>query len=986
MAWRAALTRDAEYVTVGDDVSANEAGVDFTNYTEEENEPAYDSNSEEDTDRSQQHTSRHPNRDGAMSAGSNRTRPTVTSASGTRPNSRGAKSRPASSKSRPMSKGSKYSHLRPGSGGIGVDEQDQILLQGTGHDIALHLLPSRPGVGQALYSDWCTEEFRPNLTRLNVIDYMHGDDGDPTAYQEDEYYEGANIKAEDYWTLKRIGRQIRAGSSDATKVFDAHAAENLLRIDMLVPSRQVKFDAGGRIRKAVRRHVWWFRRRKAAVKIQATYRMHLTKFVKRKAIAERRARAMEEDFRGQMAREREEKRRAEEKKKAEDDERAARKKQEMAERAATASANAAADAEAARLEELQARAAAEDDGSEAEEEGEQEEPEEVKTPRSAEIQRKLALLKETGMPKAELNQMRLLLRKQLDPNAQFSEVEKMKLEMLQQIVDTDNQNREMNAKLIQAFWRGKMQRRALALDKEKMRIAAKMQRDNTMAAMISKVYRGHVGRRIFRYAMHHANRRLRIARVVQNEGTNRATVQRRIESKRKQLDIAVTIVQRCFRGHLGRRRFVAQCVFAWELKIHVAAQRIQRMYRDALDRQWARYVGQGNLQMLVGQQAARELRRIRRLGTAAAPTKQTLKPPIKKNYSTRTLKGVSTLADGVPLRHLDPYRKGKKELPMIPPSMPDANNIRQRWGMADEFTTLDEVSKNIVLASRRLKKLVDAGGIDRERESMEAADRSIHAAEASGLDPSVVGTFEGGAATGVDAYKGASTRPWSQEGLRLAELTGRGGGGKDDSYDSLEEEELQKVLSLQFGTTGRTRGGSDEDDDDDGGLDTPPETVPSFKEVFGTEVERFHIAPGQSQIMPSYLRLQYREEATKRKVLHLASIGDMEAAAKVKKKNRLGGKLLDLARARDEQYTAGKVQVHRDLGRVEWQEESEDEEEAMGLDMLLETKRQQHHQRFGNLALPGTKLVMNLRKMKAAQRKAERSRSPKKKRPGWEGL
>lgn len=149
MAWRAALTRDAEYVTVGDDVSANEAGVDFTNYTEEENEPAYDSNSEEDTDRSQQHTSRHPNRDGAMSAGSNRTRPTVTSASGTRPNSRGAKSRPASSKSRPMSKGSKYSHLRPGSGGIGVDEQDQILLQGTGHDIALHLLPSRPGVSSA---------------------------------------------------------------------------------------------------------------------------------------------------------------------------------------------------------------------------------------------------------------------------------------------------------------------------------------------------------------------------------------------------------------------------------------------------------------------------------------------------------------------------------------------------------------------------------------------------------------------------------------------------------------------------------------------------------------------------------------------------------------------------------------------------------------------------------------------------------------------
>lgn len=115
-----------------------------------------------------------------------------------------------------------------------------------------------------------------------------------------------------------------------------------------------------------------------------------------------------------------------------------------------------------------------------------------------------------------------------------------------------------------------------------------------------------------RYALHHRSRQMRISKVVANEGTTRAAVQRRIESKRKQLDIAVAAVQRVYRGHLGRRRFVSHKIFHWELMLHTAAKKIQRMYRDVLDREWARYVQKGNLQVLVGPQATRELRLLRR--------------------------------------------------------------------------------------------------------------------------------------------------------------------------------------------------------------------------------------------------------------------------------------------------------------------------------------------------------------------------------------
>ena len=104
----------------------------------------------------------------------------------------------------------------------------------------------------------------------------------------------------------------------------------------------------------------------------------------------------------------------------------------------------------------------------------------------------------------------------------------------------------------------------------------------------------------------------RVARIVRTEGDTRKHVLNRIEAKRKQLEIAVTDVQRLFRGHLGRRRFRSRAVFQWELRLHLAAKKIQAMYRDRIDSQWASYVNKGNLQVLVGRRAARELRVLRK--------------------------------------------------------------------------------------------------------------------------------------------------------------------------------------------------------------------------------------------------------------------------------------------------------------------------------------------------------------------------------------
>ena len=90
--------------------------------------------------------------------------------------------------------------------------------------------------------------------------------------------------------------------------------------------------------------------------------------------------------------------------------------------------------------------------------------------------------------------------------------------------------------------------------------------------------------------------------------------------------------------------------FAWELRLHLAAKTIQAFYRDLIDRQWAKYVNKGNLQVLVGRQAARELSHLHKAQLTGTHTTGTLKPPIKKFYSTGVLSRISILNDGVPIR------------------------------------------------------------------------------------------------------------------------------------------------------------------------------------------------------------------------------------------------------------------------------------------------------------------------------------------------
>ena len=57
---------------------------------------------------------------------------------------------------------------------------------------------------------------------------------------------------------------------------------------LTLPMRQVKMEAGARIRAILSRYCWLWRRNKAAIKMQATYRMYLTKTLTRTKRAERR--------------------------------------------------------------------------------------------------------------------------------------------------------------------------------------------------------------------------------------------------------------------------------------------------------------------------------------------------------------------------------------------------------------------------------------------------------------------------------------------------------------------------------------------------------------------------------------------------------------------------------------------------------------------------------------------------------------------------
>lgn len=200
------------------------------------------------------------------------------------------------------------------------------------------------------------------------------------------------------------------------------------------------------------------------------------------------------------------------------------------------------------------------------------------------------------------------------------------------------------------------------------------------------------------------------------------------------------------------------------------------------------------------------------------------------------------------------------------------------------------------------------------------------------LDASLDGILDDGALTGTDGYRGS--RPSSRDGPHLMRPRSRAGasaeGGMrarspvrraDGSWDYGHDAAVARPGHAGYGDAGAgdwmdhdapdTPPLVDSDDGVDGaqgefvegqaGGRLPPFAAPEF----GTETERFHIAPGQAQIMPTYLRLQYREHATARQELKLREFEDFAAAAHVRK-TRVGGSLLDLARARHQDYSMGR--------------------------------------------------------------------------------
>jgi hypothetical protein len=363
----------------------------------------------------------------------------------------------------------------------------------------------------------------------------------------------------------------------------------------------------------------------------------------------------------------------------------------------------------------------------------------------------------------------------------------------------------------------------------------------------------------------------------------------------------------------------------------------------------------------------------------------TLKPPVKKFYSTKMLSGVSILNDGVPLREPGrAMRLAKDARP--PPSHPHSIKIRQRWGMPHDFKTLDETSQTVVRAAKKLSSLadslhaqrkheanaalwggegpeedflmeddeqegeVDGGSAAHAREEEEADGKFLKtSATGSGalirqsgrgkssvidrvvgqLDASLDGILDEGALTGTDGYRGS--RPASRDGPQLLRPHSKGAGASarspvrrpDGSWDYGREDTPSRSGRVVYADAGAdtwrdheapdTPPLVDSDEEEEGGAAgeqggegqagsrLPPFAAPEF----GTEAERFHIAPGQAQIMPTYLRLQYREQAASRQELKLRELEDYEAAAHVRK-TRLGGSLLDLARARHQDYSLGR--------------------------------------------------------------------------------
>jgi len=520
--------------------------------------------------------------------------------------------------------------------------------------------------------------------------------------------------------------------------------------------------------------------------------------------------------------------------------------------------------------------------------------------------------------------------------------------------------------------------------------------------------------------------------------------------------------QRCYRGHLGRRRYTAQVIFRWELHLHVAAKKIQAMYRDRIDRYWASYVNKGNLQVLVGRQAERELRRFNKAQVVGAHTAGTLKPPIKQFYATKKLSGVSILNDGVPIREPGRAIKLAKHA-KPPPSHPHSIKIRKRWGISHDFKTLDNTSQTVVKAARKLSSLADSLNAQRkieaqqslwgfsgeednyliEEEGEEHDAAAVQANEGgqrpvsafaqktdgrrelrrSGrgkrdvldrvvgqLNESLDGILDDGALTGTDAYRGS--RPASREGplnetaismQRPRSGGGGGGGGRararspvrrpDGSWDYGDDDVLP---SRKFGDASAHHWVDEEAPDSpppmDGGereedamgppvasllvvrqssLSRVPHLTPP---EFGTEAERFHMAPGQAQIMPTYLRLQYREQAAARQELRLKEFEDHEGAAQVRKAG-VGGSLLDLSRMRHRDYAMGRSKMLPAIGApADYFHETDvvHETSVKDVDDVAEGKRLDRLHRFGSLGIAASDLVLNLRRRKMLESGASR--------------
>eukprot|EP00960_Hanusia_phi_P048280 758855-Hanusia_phi.AAC.2 len=113
------------------------------------------------------------------------------------------------------------------------------------------------------------------------------------------------------------------------------------------------------------------------------------------------------------------------------------------------------------------------------------------------------------------------------------------------------------------------------------------------------------------------------------------------------------------------------------------------------------------------------------------------------------------------------------------------------------------------------------------------------------------------------------------------------------------------------------------------------------------------MAPGQSQIMPNYLRLQFKESAERSRRKKLAALGDLEGANQVKKSGLAKGSILHLARARDEVYASRRIRYMGGGGGggglSMW--EGGGEEEAEDLEMLMGRREKDRQMRWRNLKI-----------------------------------